>query len=671
MVQRSQSHPAILNTQGAFRAFGGWGWRSGMVCVLFLVSFSLGLADDTTPGDTAVETGAGIGQTIENFSLRDFRGVVHELADDPDVRVVVVIFLGTECPLARLYAPRIEELWQRYVSDGVRVLGVCSNRQDSVTELEHFARKFELTFPLLKDPGNEVADYFGAERTPEAFVLDRNRVVRYRGRIDDRYGIQGVMGYQRDKATSEELVAAIDDLLVGRDVGQPSTPAVGCLIGREPEVEPHGDVTWSNQISRLFQEHCQTCHRPDDIAPFPLLSYEDVQGWEYMIREVVEQERMPPWGADPQHGEFLNDPSLSAEEKQQLFTWIDNGMPEGDPADLPPPREFVTDWHLPKEPDRVIYMSDEPFTVPAEGVVEYQWFYVDPGFEEDVWVAAAECRPGNRAVVHHVTVYYKPPGGSWDLRLGDQINLLCGYAPGKMPVTADFAEACFLLPAGTQLAFEMHYTPDGTVQQDRSYIGLVFAEPEAVKRRVTCVMVANTDFAIPPHAENFAVESNYTMPEDALLYCLSPHMHLRGKSFRFEAAYPDGAKEVLLDVPLFDFNWQNNYLLRTPKRLPRGTEIRCVAHFDNSAGNLANPDPSKTVRWGDQTWEEMMIGTMVIAPLSGPVPWYAKMNGRWGWLACVVLGAATVVLGGLVFRRRRDAQSVSNHAALPSTSEAV
>jgi len=556
-----------------------------------------------------------IGRQIDDFALRDFRGHSYHLSDFDDAPLIVVVFLGTECPLAKLYAPRLVELSAEYAPRGVQFLAVDANRQDSVVELLYFARSFGISFPVLKDPGNVVADMFGAKRTPEAFVLDQHRTVRYWGRIDDQYGIQGGMGFQRPAVTRRDLAEALDDLLADRPVRRAVIQAAGCLIGRVPRIKPHGEITWANQISRIFQDRCQSCHRPGEIAPFPLMSFDEVQGWEPMIREVVEQERMPPWGADPHYGDFLNDPRLSDEEKQLIFDWIDHGAPRGDVADLPPSRDFPVGWHLPREPDQIVYMDDEPFTVPAEGIVEYQWFYVDPGFKEGKWVTAAECRPGNRAVVHHVTVYYKPPGGSWDLKLGDKINLLCGFAPGKIPVTSAYQDACFYLPAGTELAFEMHYTPIGSVQQDRSRIGLVFADPKTVKKRVTCVMVANTEFAVPPHAANYEVDSSYTLPEDSLLYCLSPHMHLRGKSFRFEAFYTNGRREILLDVPQFDFNWQNNYLLRRPKLLPKGTKVRCVAHFDNSSDNLANPDPETTVRWGDQTWEEMMIGTLAVAPL--------------------------------------------------------
>jgi hypothetical protein len=297
--------------------------------------------------------------------------------------------------------------------------------------------------------------------------------------------------------------------------------------------------------------------------------------------------------------------------------------------------------------------------------VEYQWFVADPGFQEDRWVKAAECRPGNRAVVHHVTVYYKPPGVPFSLRTGKRINLLAGYAPGKVHYVP-LPGLAFYLPAGTQLIFEMHYTPNGTAQEDRSSIGLVFARPEEVEKQLYCVLNANDRFEIPPRAENYQVESSYRIDEDSILYFLSAHMHLRGKSFRFDLIDPRGKRETLLDIPRFEFGWQTNYMLAEPKPVPAGSVIHCTAHFDNSENNPANPDPSATVRWGNQTWEEMMIGSLAIAPANqdlrkglgvGPRSfdpsewWYPQYT-----MLLAAFGAAGIALAGgsiwLGWRRR-------------------
>jgi mono/diheme cytochrome c family protein len=275
--------------------------------------------------------------------------------------------------------------------------------------MTHFARTYKLTVPFLRDPGNAVADKFSAERTPEVFVLDRSRAVRYRGRVDDQYGFQTGVGYQRPKALERDLADAIDQLLAAKAVSEPVTRAPGCLIGRTHVANENSEVTYSNQIARLFQDRCVRCHRDGEIAPFSLSNYEEIVGWAPMIEEVVRENRMPPWHADVRYGRFSNDARLNDGEKELIANWVANGAPQGDPRDLPAPRAFTTGWQISK-PDRIIAMGDQPFTVPAEGKVEYQYFTVDPGFTEDMWVKEAEARPGNNAVVHHIIVFIIPPG---------------------------------------------------------------------------------------------------------------------------------------------------------------------------------------------------------------------------------------------------------------------
>ena len=598
-----------------------------------------------------------LGRRIEDFALRDYRGAERALSDWSKSRLMVVAFVGTECPLARLYVPRLAQLSAEFAPRGVAFVGIDANRQDSNTELLHFARVHGVPFPILKDLSSVVVDRFGAERTPEVFLLDAERVIRYVGRIDDQYGV----GYQRARPERRDLAEAIRELLADKRVSRPVTEVAGCRIGRARPANPASEVTWSKQIVRIVQEHCQACHRPGQIAPFPLLIYEEAAGWSEMIGEVVTQERMPPWHADPRYGHFKNDARLTAKEKELIAQWVRDGAPEGDADDLPPPRRFAEGWQIPK-PDQIVYMTEEPFAVPAEGVVEYQWFEADPHFKEDKWIKAVECRPGNRAVVHHVTVYFKPPWQGWNLRLNNRINLFGGFAPGKQPIVMqNWDGTARYVPAGSTLMFEMHYTPNGTPQTDRSSVAFLFADPREVRRQLSIVMVANDRFEIPPHADRHRVNASYTFDEDSLLYSMSPHMHLRGKHFRFEATYPNGRREVLLDVPRFDFNWQFDYMLERPKHVAKGTRIDCIAHFDNSAANLANPDPSATVHWGDQTWDEMMIGTIAITPagqdikagrgkpvvVGGALP-----SGRLAKWAILGAGATGLVAITVAIRRR-------------------
>jgi hypothetical protein len=283
-------------------------------------------------------------------------------------------------------------------------------------------------------------------------------------------------------------------------------------------------------------------------------------------------------------------------------------MPEGDASKLPAPLQFTEGWQIAK-PDKVYKMPKE-FTVPPTGTVAYNYVTVDPGIKEDLWIKSAEVRPGNYGVVHHALAFFIPPDQEFDP--GDPLfNSIGTYAPGMPPSNWPEGYARFV-PAGSKLVFQMHYTPNGSLQKDQTEIGIVLADPKTVKKQVKYMIAINTRFNIPAEDGNYHVDAKREFKEDVILHALMPHMHLRGKAFRFTATYPDGKEEILLDVPKYDFNWQNSYALAEPKRLPAGTVVKCDAFFDNSPENLVNPDPKQQVHWGDQTYDEMMIGTMVV-----------------------------------------------------------
>jgi len=574
--------------------------RRTVLCslLLFVCSSLLAIAAENDAEQKLPDT---LGRQIEPFTLNDFHGKEWSLADFSEAKVLVVAFMGTECPLVKLYGPRLNEFQREYAGSGVQVIGINSNQQDSLEEMAHFARTKKIEFPVLKDPGNVVADRFKAERTPGIFVLDADRKVRYHGRVDDQY----TYGIQKPKVTHEYLREAIDALLAGEEVAIKQTEVVGCHIGRKLKADETSPVTYSNQIARILQKRCVECHRDGELAPFAMHDYDEVVGWAEMIAEVVYEQRMPPWHADPKHGDFLNDARLTDEEKKLIYDWVEAGAPEGDPADLPPPREFTPGWRI-GEPDQIVYMP-KTYDVPATGEVKYQYFVVDPGFQEDKWIQAAECRPGNREVVHHIIVAVVGDRARRRVHGDIDSEWLAATAPGSRPMQLPEGYAKYV-PAGSKLVFQMHYTPNGTATTDKSCVGLKFADPKTVKQEVYTRDIATQRFVIPPGADNHKVEADMTFRRDATMLAMFPHMHLRGKSFRYEAIYPDGKREILLDVPNYDFNWQNAYILAEPKQFPKGTRIHCTAHFDNSEENLSNPDPTAAVRWGDQTWEEMMIG---------------------------------------------------------------
>jgi peroxiredoxin/mono/diheme cytochrome c family protein len=560
-----------------------------------------------------------VGRTIDAFSLKSQFGKEYSLKEFAGKEAIVVVFLGTECPLAKLYASRLAELDAKFDDARVAIVGIDSNQQDSIQEIAAFAQRNHLEFPILKDPGNVVADKFGAIRTPEVFVLNKDRVVSYWGRIDDQYGFADGVGYQRREPTRNDLEAAVTEVLAGKTVSVPTTVAMGCHIGRVHQANGDSKVTYSNQIARLFQNHCVECHRKGQIGPFEMTSYEDVVGWGEMIREVVDQGRMPPWHANPAHGHFANNLSLNDEQKNLIATWVENGCPEGDPAQLPEPKQFAEGWAI-GEPDEVVYMRDEPVAVPAEGVIDYYHFVVDPGWKEDKWIIATEAKPSSPETVHHILVLVQPPAGARSglggggRRGGGSIgsgSLIAAYAPGMNPLINTDGATAMHVKAGSKLVFQMHYTPNGTPQQDRSYCGFKFADPAQVKNVARSTSVSSMLFSIPPGDPDYSIASETKFEHDVMLANMTPHMHTRGKAIRYEATYPDGNKEILLDVPAYDFNWQTTYNLKEPKRIPKGTTLVCTAHWDNSENNLSNPDPTKAVTWGDQTWEEMMIGFYV------------------------------------------------------------
>jgi hypothetical protein len=407
------------------------------------------------------------------------------------------------------------------------------------------------------------------------------------------------------------------------------------------------NVTFSKDVLPILQKNCQGCHRPDEAAPMALLSYKDARPWAKAIKGAVLERKMPPWLADRHYGKFENDRSLSQSEIQTIVSWVDAGAPEGNPKDAPAAVNFVGGWNIGR-PD-LVYQLPTAFTVPANGTVEYQYVVLPTGFTEDKWIRMAEVRPGNRAVVHHVIAFIRPPGSDWmadakpgvpfapkaaaQRRAADpqassapagqarqrnnggggirDTELLVGYAPGLQPTSLREGEAK-LVKAGSDIVLQLHYTANGKEATDQSSIGVIFAkEPPAV--RVVTMNATNARFAIPPGDSNYEVHSQVTFGEEVKLVDLMPHMHLRGKDFVYKLVYPSGESETVLDVPRYDFNWQLSYVLAKPLLLPKGTRMECTAHFDNSANNPANPDPKKEVRWGDQSWEEMMIGWFDVA----------------------------------------------------------
>ena len=429
------------------------------------------------------------------------------------------------------------------------------------------------------------------------------------------------------------LCAAVLPFILGA-AGWQMPPAAA---GRNEKNHPADAPTFYKDVLPILQEKCQSCHRSGEPAPMPLMTYEQTRPWAGKIAAAVDMRMMPPWFADPRFGHFANDTSLSAEEIKTIGAWTDAGAPAGDAGGAPAPRTWSEGWNIP-EPDVVLKMP-KPIAIPAHGEVEYTYEIVATHFAEDRWVQMVEVRPSSAEHVHHAVVYIRPPVSPW-LRhapVGEPFtasmlsdpeerrqahettsDLLLVYAPGSAPDRWADGMAKFV-PAGSDLVFQMHYTTNGAAASDQTSVGLVFAK-SPVKQRVVTLQLNNHALLIPPGAEDFRVEVQGTLPNDATLLSLFPHMHLRGKRFEYDIIHEDGSIEPLLRVN-YHFHWQLSYRLAEPRLLKAGTKLRAVAWYDNSKNNPHNPDPDALVTWGDQTSQEMMVGFFDVAIPAGMDKW--------------------------------------------------
>lgn len=519
---------------------------------------------------------------------------------------VVLAFTEVGCPIAGKLAPRLERLAREQGARGVCFLGIDASAQDSLAEIEAESAELARSYPVLKDARQELARALGARTTTEVFVLDGAGRLAYRGAVDDQF----LIGAARPEPGQTYLVNALAALAAGRAPAPAETEAPGCLLTLLPEHELAAPVTYARDVAPILERRCLACHRPGAVGPFALTSFDEAKGRAKMIASVVEHGIMPPWNADARFdGMFANQRKLTPAEKETLLAWVAQGMPRGNPADDPKPREWPTGWSI-GEPDAVfapeyVVMEKKPvppegYAVPREGVIEYQYFTTPTNYPEDRWISALEVRAGAPDVVHHVLVALQERGGGIDER-----SYLAVYVPGDTPAVYPEGYAK-RLPAGATLVFQLHYTPNGKERFDRSELALRFA-PEPPLFEVVTDAVANDEFTIPPGAGAHEVRESRLLSEDTGVISLFPHMHLRGKDFQYVAHFPDGTEQELL-FSHYDFQWQESYILPDPLLLPAGTKLECIAHYDNSKDNPSNPDPTKSVRWGDQSFEEMFIG---------------------------------------------------------------
>ncbi len=420
--------------------------------------------------------------------------------------------------------------------------------------------------------------------------------------------------------------------------------ALAGLIGTASSVfaQSASAPTFSKDVAPILYQNCTGCHRQGEIGPMPLISFSDARPWAKSIATQVANGTMPPWHADPALGHFLNDRRLSDTDRATIAKWAAAGAPEGNRADLPKPPAFAEGWQI-GQPD-TIWAMQEDYPIPADGTIEYKNFEVPSNLTEDRWAQALEVRPGNRAAVHHVIVYLidpkatrgpqpftpaagmRRPANAPKTEKGAEENdrpmkhgptgWLTGYAPGQsvriyQPGTA------LRVPAGATLIIQEHYTATGKATSDRTRIGVKWAK-EAPKTVIDVATLQNANFMLPAGSADTRVDAELTLNQDTTIWSVLPHTHMRGKKWEVTAIYPDGRSEMILNVPKYDFNWQTDYIFKTPLNMPKGTKIHTAAWYDNSTANKANPDPKKDVYWGDQTWEEMQFTAITFSTDSAP-----------------------------------------------------
>jgi mono/diheme cytochrome c family protein len=549
----------------------------------------------------------------------------------PEGGATALVFYSSECPISNGYSPTLNAIAAEFPRSTLNLVGVCSDVDLADADVVSHAKEFGLTFPVVRDRRGTLAAALGVSVTPEAVVVDARGKVRYRGRIDDQYAAR-----QKRNANprTHELRDAIAAVAAGREPEQARVEAVGCPLPEPPKAEARA-VTYAGDVAAILQKHCQVCHRPGQVGPFPLMTYEQARKRATDIVQVVDAHTMPPWKAAPGFGpRFKNDKSLTDEEVAALTAWAEAGAPMGDPAALPPPAQFADDWAL-GTPD-LILEAGEDFAIPAEGEDIYRCFVIRTNVPEDKYIAAIEYRPGNRKVVHHVLSYVDTtgaarkkdeaePGLGYSCFSGPGVEVagdLGGWAPGNEPSRLPDGVGR-KLPSRADVVMQVHYHPSGKPETDRTRMGIYFARRPVrqtfhwnaavgvnrVKSKEGWEASNHPPLVIPAGEARQEARGEWEIPVDVVARAVTPHMHMIGKDMTMTVERPDGSKVDLIRIDDWDFGWQHTYYFDEPIDLPKGSKLKVVAHFDNSDANPRNPShPPREVHWGEATTDEMCIG---------------------------------------------------------------
>jgi mono/diheme cytochrome c family protein len=577
---------------------------------LTLAGFSLLLL----VGATSIEAADSSSQRT---ALRDLAGKRVDLSA-PDKGVTALVFYSAECPISNSYSPMLATLMESFPAKSVKWVGVCVDPDLTDSEVQTHARDFSLRFQVVRDRKGTFARKLGAKMTPEAFVIDTGGKVRYHGRIDDQFAARR----KRNANPSEsELKQAIAAVLNGKEVTAPYAEPVGCPL---PEVDDGPAPTYAKDVAAILQKNCQECHRPGQVGPFALETYEQARKRASDIASVAEDHAMPPWKADGKVGvKFKDVRALSEKDINTLVAWAAADAPLGDRADVPPNPSFPDEWQL-GTPDMVIDIGAD-FPVPAAGEDIYRCFVVPTKLEKDQYVSAVEYRPGNRRVVHHILAYVDVSGEARKRDLaepgpgyacfggpGDPIHGgLGGWAPGNLPTFLPEGIGRSL-PKESDIIVQVHYHPQGKAETDRSKLGIYFAK-KPVKKVMHWGVVLNPGLELPPGQSSIEIKGAWEVPVDVTAWAVTPHMHLLGRDMQISVKFPDGHVQDIIKVPDWDFNWQYTYQFENSLDIPKGSLVYLVSHYDNSAANSRNPHkPPQLVKWGEATTDEMCIGFLAL-----------------------------------------------------------
>lgn len=594
-------------------------WALGFVCVLGWVN---PLAADANADR--------LGKKIPKVNLHNTQGKSVSLQELRGKKGTVVVFLSFECPVSRDYCQPLTEL-SRSLPE-LAVVGICGDREMTAAQLAKHVQEFKIPFPVLLDEHQLAVDALKAEITPEAFLLDADFVLRYRGRIDNSYAARLRKNRQ---TTKRDLQQAISELLAGKPISEPTTQAIGCSIVRDRTVKAEtAKVTYYRDVLPIVQQHCQGCHRPGEVGPFPLMTYSQAVNWASDIKDYTQTRRMPPW--KPTEGlPFHDERKISDKDISTLAAWVDGATPEGDPKDAPPPRQFASGWQI-GTPDLVLTVPEE-FTLGGNGRDVFRCFVLPTNLTEDKYVSAVEIRPGNPRIVHHTLLAIDLSGGARKLDekernrpkkedeadFGPGYNVamgfgivpqgnLSGWAPGQMPRRLPEGIG-YMLPKGSDVVMQVHYHRDGKQEKDRCQVGIYFSDKPVKKRMQSMVLAGSqggilgrTWFSIPAGKDSFRLDGKMWIDQDVTVYSVLPHMHMIGKSIQVTMTPPGGAKQTLVDLGEWDYNWQETYFFKKPLNLKAGTLFEVHAVYDNSDKNPNNPrTPPQRVNFGQETTDEM------------------------------------------------------------------